>query len=156
MVIGVVSDTHRHQTAVEKIIERCKKFDVLIHLGDNLDDAEKIRRNFNGKFINVRGNCDFTQRVPSEQFVEIDGKNIFLTHGHVYNVKSSLLRLKYKAQEIGADIVLYGHTHIAEMCYEDGIWFINPGSPALPRDGFYSMASIDIKEGKIIPQIISL
>ena len=85
---------------------------------------------------------------------EICGKKFFLTHGHRYSVKDGILKLKYKALETGADIVLYGHTHIAKIDYEEGIWYINPGSAAEPRDGSPSFAIIDIHGESIDPNLI--
>ncbi len=40
-----------------------------------------------------------------------------MTHGHLYDVSMSLTRLDLKAREIGASVVLFGHTHrlAAEM-----------------------------------------
>ena len=56
-----------------------------------------------------------------------------------------MLKLRYKALEIGADIVLYGHTHIGKIDFEEGIWYINPGSASVPRDGGRSFAIINIR-----------
>ena len=62
-----------------------------------------------------------------------------------------LVNLKYKAMEAGVDVVLYGHTHIANIVFEEGVWFINPGSLSRPRYGKRSFATIEIKESRIIP-----
>ena len=49
MRIAVISDTHR----VGKFINMAKKLiedaDILIHLGDNIDDVELLSNEFNGK-----------------------------------------------------------------------------------------------------------
>ena len=65
-----------------------------------------------------------------------------------------MLKLKYKALEFGANIVLYGHTHIGKIDFKEGIWFINPGSASLPRDIGKSFAIIYIEEDSIEPNII--
>ena len=51
-----------------------------------------------------------------------------MCHGHKYNVKSSLLALKYKGMEKNADIILFGHTHVPYIDDTDGIIMLNPGS----------------------------
>ena len=51
-----------------------------------------------------------------------------MCHGHKYNVKSSLLPITYKGKEVGADIVLFGHTHRAYLDEIDGMTIMNPGS----------------------------
>ncbi|MBL4937165.1 metallophosphoesterase [Clostridium sp. YIM B02515] len=149
MQIAVISDTHRHSYSINKAASIIQGMDMVIHLGDNVEDVEVLKEKFKGNIINVRGNCDFTSFVPRERLEEIEGKKIFMTHGDKYNVKYDLLRLKYRAKEVGADVVLFGHTHQSLELYEDGIWFINPGSAALPRDSFKSIAVLEIKNNKI-------
>ncbi|WP_125152865.1 metallophosphoesterase family protein [Clostridium rectalis] len=149
MLIGVVSDTHRHTWIMERVMEKLKGVDLLIHLGDNIQDVKEFKKVFKKRIINVKGNCDYSSSIPSDIFEEIEGQNFFITHGHHYDVKHSLSRLKYKALELNADIVLFGHTHVSQIIYEEGIWFINPGSPVLSRDGFNSVALINIDNNKI-------
>ncbi|ERI94239.1 phosphodiesterase family protein [Clostridiales bacterium oral taxon 876 str. F0540] len=149
MQIAVISDTHRHSYSINRAADIIKDMDMLIHLGDNVDDVEIFKENFKGKIINVRGNCDFTSFTPRERLEEIEGKKIFITHGDKYSVKYDLLRLKYRAKEVGADIVLFGHTHQSLELYEDGIWFINPGSASLPRDSFKSLAVLEIDNNNV-------
>lgn len=154
MQIGVISDTHRIISSIEKLKGEIKGVDVLIHLGDNVDDISIIKKYYKGKIINVKGNCDFSTTVPDDRLEEIDGKKFFLTHGHRYGVKDNLSRLRYKALETGADIVLYGHTHIAKIDFEEGVWYINPGSASLPRDGNRSYVIISINQEKIEPKVV--
>lgn len=149
MLIGVLSDTHRYNWAIEKAVKVLKDCDAIIHLGDNVQDIKEISKYYKGKIIYVKGNCDFSPSAASEKLETIEGKKVFITHGHLYDVKYDLMKLRYRAMELNADIALYGHTHVSSIEYEDGIWFINPGSPALPRDGFSSVAVIDIKDGNI-------
>lgn len=156
MLVGVLSDTHRHIWAIAEAVASLKDCDMIIHLGDNVQDVKEISKYYKGKVIGVCGNCDFTTSVPNDRIEIIEEKKIFITHGHRYDVKYDILKLKYKAQEIQADVVLYGHTHIARIDYEDGIWFINPGSPVLSRDGFNSVAVLEIKNGVINGSIRSL
>lgn len=153
MLIGVVSDTHRDETALKKVVEEIKNLDVVIHLGDNVADAEEIKDLINNKIVYVKGNCDIMANEPTELIEEFHGVRILITHGHKYNVKNTLTELKYRAQQLEADIALFGHTHISEISFEDGIWLINPGSAALPRDGHRSIAIICIEDGEISPSI---
>lgn len=149
MLIGVISDTHRYNWVIENAVNKLKDADIIIHLGDNVQDIKEIKKYYKGKIINVKGNCDFAVDLPSEKIEIIENKKFFITHGHRYDVKYDLSRLRYKALEVGADVVVYGHTHISQISFQDGIWFINPGSPAVPRDGFYSVATISIDKNII-------
>ena len=78
--------------------------------------------------VGVRGNCDWNSFLPSKETLKICGKKIFITHGHLYNAKMGLYKVVCAAREEGADILLYGHTHIAMNTYEDGLYVMNPGS----------------------------
>lgn len=149
MLIAVVSDTHNYLSILSKVKEEIQQADIVIHLGDVVEDAEYLLEGFRGRVINVRGNCDFNSTVPSESLEVIEGKRVFITHGHNYNVKQDLLRLKYRAEEVDADIVLYGHTHVANVEYENGILFMNPGSPSICRVGCNSIGLIEIQGEKI-------
>lgn len=153
MKIGVMSDTHRHYSSINEGIKLLEDIDELIHLGDNTDDVEVIRRSFKGKIYNVKGNCDFSSSIPSERIEIIEGKKFFITHGHRYDVKYDLLNLRYRAEELGADVALFGHTHQSYISYEQGIWIVNPGSVSLPRDNVKSIAVIEITDGGINPYL---
>lgn len=149
MIIAVVSDTHRDKNSIKRVAEAAKEADLLMHLGDNVGDAEDLEELFKGKVISVRGNCDFMTRAPLEMVKEIEGVKILITHGHKYDVKNSLSQLIYRAEELDVDIALYGHTHVSEINFEGGMWLINPGSASLPREGEKSIAFIELKDGEI-------
>ena len=156
MLLAVVSDTHRDSYQIEKVMKKIALADVLIHLGDNVSDAEAMKLKFKGRVINVRGNCDFGSSEGSELVEEIDGVRIFLTHGHKYDVRNGIQRLRYKAEEENIQIVLFGHTHISMVSYEYGVWFVNPGSASEARDSFESIAMIEIDHKKIHANIVAI
>jgi putative phosphoesterase len=149
MNIAVVSDTHRSKYYMKKLLSLIEDTEIMLHLGDNVDDIEFLKTGYKGNIIAVRGNCDFSGSFPVERLEVIGGKRIFMTHGHKYDVKYDLLKLKYRAMEVEADIVLFGHTHMSMCINDNGIWFINPGSPALARDSKNSIAILEIGENKV-------
>ena len=153
MQIGVISDTHSDKKFVHRVRDIFSDMDIIVHLWDNVQDVSQIKKFYTRPVINVKGNCDFSVDVPGERIENIGGKKFFITHGHRYDVKYDLSRLKYKAMEENADVVLFGHTHLSKIIYENGIWFVNPGSPSIPRDGFNSVAVINL-EGEIIYAVI--
>ena len=93
--------------------------DQIIHLGDIMDDAEKIARAYPKLPV-----C----RVPKKQIV-LGGASILLAHGHQWGVKQSYDRAIADARAVHADLLLFGHTHKA-LCQqlEDGLWMMNPGA----------------------------
>ncbi len=129
MKILVISDTHNYTgDAIEAIY--ALKPDYTFHLGDMANDCDEIRYaypdiNFNA----VLGNNDFyCKSYEKELTFTIDGIIFFACHGHKYNVKYGLEKLKLRAKEIGANVVLFGHTH-QKLCEFDGdVYYVNPGS----------------------------
>lgn len=156
MVIGVLSDSHGYKNKLNAALEQLKDSDIIIHLGDCTSDVNEISKSYSGRIISVKGNCDFTVSVPSDRLEVIEGKRIFITHGHKYGVKYGYSEIKEKAKEVGADIVLFGHTHHSVIFYDYGIFFVNPGSVSLGKDGFNSFAKIIIENGQIKPSILRL
>lgn len=134
MNILIISDTHGNLNNVIRNIQAIEKPDMLFHLGDYVEDGIKIGEELNIPTTIVRGNGDSNRTdFNDDEIVEIKGKKIFLTHGHKYNVRFDISNLYYKAQEIGADYVLFGHTHIPIIERIENIVIMNPGSPYLPR-----------------------
>ena len=132
MKILVLSDSHSGISFMRRSI-RCVKPDVLVHLGDYFDDGVAVAQE-NPHLVchGVPGNCDryrMVQPQPAVLCYDVLGVKLFMTHGHLHNVKSGLFRLLADAREHKAQAVLYGHTHIAD-CHreEDGLWVLNPGS----------------------------
>lgn len=143
MLIGVISDTHGLNSTIETAVAKMGPVDVIIHLGDCINDVKEIRKHFNGVILKVKGNCDCG--LDSNELVEvINGKKILMTHGHKYNVKEGLNNLMHRAMELNVDIVLFGHTHLAYIELKKNIWFINPGSTKSPANGKPSVAIIEI------------
>ena len=123
----VISDTHGNIKDLEKMTPLFEENDYVFHVGDGIDDLNKLPERLKEKFIIVCGNCD-KQTEPSERVVEIEGVKIFMTHGHNYGAKGSPLRLLLRAKELGASVCFYGHSHRATIETEDGVTLINPGN----------------------------
>lgn len=133
--ILVVSDTHGQIEHAVECIRREGPFDRMIHLGDQVEDAIRLANWLEIEQLDFcAGNCDYPSEGVGEKVITVDGVTIFLTHGHKYGVKFTLNRLFYRAEEVGAKIALYGHTHQRRMVEEKGVTLFNPGSLSLPRD----------------------
>ncbi|MGD0586814.1 MAG: metallophosphoesterase [Oryzomonas sp.] len=128
MKVLVVSDTHGNFIPVLQAHNLTEPVDAVIHLGDGVEDANLLRSLMHLDVIAVSGNCDHDSTVPREMLWECEGKRILLVHGDAYGVKRGLERLKQRAAEIRADIVLFGHSHRATCITTSGILFLNPGT----------------------------
>ena len=147
MRIIVFSDTHKNIDACIRVVENIKDVDMIIHAGDHCSDANELQKVFPDILVQyVRGNCDLSQ-APDEITVLAEGKKIFVTHGHLYNVKSeeNYQTLKKKAYEVGAEVVVFGHTHIAYNEKLVDLTILNPGSIKYGR----TYGVIEVENGKI-------
>jgi len=132
MKIAVISDSHNIEENIKNIIKYLSDSDILIHCGDGVEDIRLIESKFKGKIYAVKGNCDFGVAYPEQLLIEVNGKKIFIVHGHKYNVKMNYNTIFYKAMELGVDIVTFGHSHKAMIEENRGITLMNPGSISLP------------------------
>jgi hypothetical protein len=133
MKIGLVSDSHGRIECLEVLERHFADADIIFHAGDFFADAVDLQQILRKKVIAVSGNCDFFSREPSEKNFKIAGIQVWLTHGHLYDVKNSYRKLVEKAKTLGAQVSVFGHTHFPAVFKERGIIFINPGSISRPR-----------------------
>lgn len=158
MKIFVVSDTHGSIEDFLRAIETMEKPDLIIHLGDYVDDGLKIEKIMGIRTIIVKGNCDYFHRgYDEDKLIVLNDKKIFITHGHNYNVRYGVNNLSYKGQEVDADLILFGHTHIPIIIEDKDRMIMNPGSPTQPRnyDGKKTFGIIEICE-KILGEIVEI
>lgn len=123
-----MSDTHGDVSRTFTAYSLVAPVDIVIHLGDGSAEAELLREALDVPVISIAGNGDSGSRAPREQLWECEGKRILLTHGDAYQVKSGLGRLRQRADEIGADAVLFGHTHKGVSEQHADLLMINPGA----------------------------
>ena len=117
MELLIFSDSHgRGSRMLEAFSRQTKRPDAIIFLGDGLRDVSYCEFG-DIPVLAVCGNCDtFTffgkGNADDEIVMTLGGKRIMMTHGDRYAVKNGLARIVAAADEKGADIVLFGHTHI--------------------------------------------
>ncbi|WP_082233668.1 metallophosphoesterase [Halobacillus massiliensis] len=128
----IISDTHGLTDKVIDIKERHKEETAaMIHCGDSELDIDS--KELEG-FYYAKGNCDFQPEMEEEQVFTVDGVTFLVVHGHLHQIKSTLMPLSYRADEAGAQVACFGHSHMAGAENINGKLFINPGSARQPRD----------------------
>lgn len=131
MKILVLSDSHSSLAFMRQCIAKLRPEHV-IHLGDHMEDGKAMaEENPHIRFHLLPGNCDWSrieQDCPQVLCYPIGGVKLFMTHGHLHGVKSGIEKLIANAKQMGAEGVLFGHTHQPVCRQEDGVWVINPGS----------------------------
>lgn len=154
MKLIVFSDSHRELDHMRDVIAR-EKPDYVFHLGDHDADAEDIRYEYQSLPVAmVRGNCDGWSDTPESLSLVLSGVRFFLCHGHRYGVKHSISTAVYAALEENADVLLYGHTHVANQDEISGIKVLNPGSCGYcsrPSYGFFLLENNAILDWGIRP-----
>ncbi len=100
-------------------------------------------------FILVRGNCDSSYDFslamiplpPLKRYLNWENRTICMYHGHMYPHVS-----EFKLSE--GDILFTGHTHVPKIeMTEQGIIWVNSGSPAYPRSSVGSTYGLLADDG---------
>ena len=155
----IFSDSHGNSSVMRRIIMASPDADCVIFAGDGISDAESLQNEFPEKmFFSVRGNNDYGLSPygyarDDELLFVLEGKKIFLTHGHSFGVRTTLNLLFAKAQRDEIDLVIFGHTHIPYEEYNKEkrpFYFFNPGSVGCYSDGGYSFGVLNINNGNIL------
>ena len=144
MRIGVFSDSHGDISAARRFFDSLAPLDCLFHLGDYAADGDKLSKLFACPLYAVRGNCDYRSDTPLERQVDLGGKRFLLLHGHQYYYMSALM---YRGEEVRADMVLYGHTHVPDLSADGARLLLNPGSLSRPRGGSSQSCALITLEG---------
>ncbi len=160
MRIVVMSDSHDKYEPVESVIERNLGYaDIFVHLGDGEFDTDRIIEKYpHIDLRRVAGNCDLASRLPRHLIIDVEGARIFCAHGHDLFVKASTDTIRSVARDNDCNVVLFGHTHARYLAKEDGIYIMNPGSCAMPRDGLRpSFGTVEImNDGSILTNIANV
>ena len=135
MRIGIMGDTHGDILSIQQAVSAAGPVEFWLHTGDFYRDSLIIAAISSVSVIAVTGNCDGRTEAKPDEFVEVAGLRLWLTHGHRYGVKTDLSELREWALRYEADVVVFGHTHQPFIGNESGLLFFNPGSPAMPRRG---------------------
>ncbi|MDR2873718.1 MAG: YfcE family phosphodiesterase [Methanobrevibacter sp.] len=160
MLVGLISDTHVGDK-VEKLPANLsgyfKDVELILHAGDltSLDvitELEKI-----APTVAVQGNMDrfYGVDLPESHVETIDGIKIGVKHGEVFQ-KGDTQQLEYIARELGADILVSGHTHQALIEQANDILLVNPGSPTKPLLTDPTVMLMKIEDGEVDVEIIKI
>ena len=154
-MIGIISDTHENESAIERAVElfKEKNTDFVVHCGDII--SPPMLEHFKGlKMKFVFGNNDGEkvglnkkakefgfEEITDEKEFDWKGKKFYVYHGTKQKkIEDAIKSNKY-------DYILTGHTHIKKDEMMGKTRIINPG--ALFRIYPYTIALLDIEKGKL-------
>jgi putative phosphoesterase len=127
MKIIVFADSHSDVDTMSMVIGT-ENPDMIIHLGDHVADGVELQQLFPNILIElVKGNTDKTDEYLPEKTLLLDNKVAFITHGDSYDVENGFSDIIDRGISVGADTILFGHTHKPYLQNERGIWIMNPG-----------------------------
>ena len=143
MKAAVFSDTHGVVNPMIKAVS-IHAPDAICHLGDHDRDASVLLQHFPSLPVySVCGNCDYYPLASASMVVEFGQIKAFLTHGHQYHVEYGRIdSLVYAAQEVGANLVLFGHTHAPLHTDIGGVKVVNPGSAGKGKERSWAMLDL--------------
>ncbi len=168
MLIGLLSDTHIPDHASElpaQIKDVFRDVDLILHGGDTyvipvLDELERI-----APVLAARGDDDYPEmikdkRVKNKHILTVEGATIWLTHVRLW----SWLSTKEDPDPVSPqheklpDVIVYGHTHIAEVKHNGSTLLVNPGSATFPdyKSELGTVALLTINSGKAEVRIVQL
>ena len=171
MKIIVVSDIHGRYERLIELMDMHKDADALIFLGDGLADLTRADAySYPFTVFAVRGNCDvqlfpWRDDVPVEMTLNFEGFKFLILHGHSRSVKSGLDDALLASKAKGANVLLYGHTHVPQEKYlPEGtkinnwisigpLHILNPGSLGDSSDGKAHFGLIEIRNGQILTSL---
>lgn len=152
MKLMIASDIHGSAKFCRKLLEAYEReqAEKLLLLGDLLYHGPRndlpeeyapkevigMLNQIKNELLCVRGNCEaeVDQMVlefpvlSDSMILYLDHRMVFATHGHHYNL-SALPPMK------PGDILLHGHTHVPAIQKEGELWYLNPGSVSIPKEG---------------------
>jgi putative phosphoesterase len=137
MRILAVSDSHHDISALSPALRKfAGEVDLITHLGDGVGDLEIAARGAGirlPRVEGVRGNGDHDPALWPRRLIGSSARPILLLHGHLDGANEGLGKIIAAAEDSGAGLVLFGHTHKAISELHRGILVLNPGSISRPR-----------------------
>jgi uncharacterized protein len=160
--VGVISDTHvpkRARVIPNRVFEIFEKVDFIIHAGDLIDLAVIDKLEQIAPVLAVYGNMDgleVTDALPKINSMKVFDLKIGVIHDQ--SCISGFTGPSELAQQNKFDVLVYGHTHVAEIKWEGKILYINPGSPTDPPSPLVksTVGLLKITREAIVPQIVEL
>ena len=143
MKVLICSDSHGARRSLLRVLEK-ESPQTLLFLGDGLRDLESLQLLCpTMKIVAVQGNCDMLSPAAQQDLlIELEQVRIYLCHGHRWSVKTGLERLEREGRRLGAQLVLFGHTHRPLLRETDALTLLNPGSIGDGLTVSYAVAEI--------------
>jgi putative phosphoesterase len=145
MRVGVISDTHIPAAARSlpaAVFEAFKGVDLILHAGDILEMSLLDELGTIAPVEAVAGNMDGSEvclKLPYKKIILLGKFRTGLIHGkYKIEVQREMIRKEFD----DVDLIVYGHSHTPFWGKENGVYFLNPGSPTDKRYAPYNSVAI--------------
>ena len=148
MLIGVVSDSHDNLPAIAAAVKALTRHGAerVLHAGDIVAPfAAKAWRDFAGPVTAVFGNNDGERPGLAKVLDDIHAPPYTLTIAGRRIVLTHDAALVTEAVLHGAELVVFGHSHQAEVRREEGVLWLNPGEVGGWLTGKRTCVLVDLK-----------
>jgi len=155
MKIGIVSDTHRNKEYLHLVVNWLiskKHITQLYHLGDDYEDVIDLADK-GIELVQVPGiyHKNYLDGSLKKTHIEhIMGLRILLVHSFDKDVDAN--------ERTMSDVILFGHTHKAELKLIDGLLLMNPGhlKSTIDKHEKASFGLLDVQDQNVSANIFNL
>jgi putative phosphoesterase len=142
--VVIIGDTHinEFQYLPKLMLEYLQSANWVIHVGDYVSDKvlNELITLKRSHFLGVYGNADpksIRETIPAKRIEEIQGYRIGITHPpQGGSSKYTEKRVMKTFENCDLDIIVFGHTHVANIVQFKEILLINPGKGYIEQSSF--------------------
>jgi uncharacterized protein len=158
-IVGLISDTHvpkRANGIPKQVTQIFQNADYIVHAGDLvqlavLDELEEL-----APVLAVHGNMDGPEvsgALPKMSSLKVYDWKIGVMHDP--SASLGITKMRELAKQNGFNVFVYGHTHVADIKWENRVLYINPGSPTDPPSFVKpSVGLLKVSAQSVEPEII--
>ncbi|GII31401.1 metallophosphoesterase family protein [Planotetraspora mira] len=155
MRLVVLSDTHaprRWKSCPPAVAEHLRGADLILHAGDVCTAEVLVELTAYAPVRAVLGNNDGPDvaawGAPETLELQVDGLRIAMIHDSG-QATGRTARMRHRFP--GADLVVFGHSHIPMDLTGDGVRIFNPGSPTdRRRQPKGTVGVLDVEDGRVV------
>jgi hypothetical protein len=145
MRVGVLSDTHVPAIAgglPRAIFDIFKGVELILHAGDIVEMSVLDELGTIAPVEAIAGNMDDSEvhmKLPYKKLLSVGKYKLGLIHGkYKIDIQREMIRKEFD----DVDLIVYGHSHNPFWGRENGVYFLNPGSPTDKRYAPYNSVAV--------------
>jgi uncharacterized protein len=157
--VALISDTHvpkRARCLPKQVTQIFQNADYIVHAGDLVELAVVDELEQLAPVLAVHGNMDGPDvcgALPRMSSLKVYDWKIGVMHDP--DASLGINRMRELARENGFNVFVYGHTHVADIKWENRVLYINPGSPTDPPSFVKpSVGLLKVSAQSVEPEII--